>query len=133
LSSRSVAADTGDSARWVPRITLSRVDCRSSRCMLARMERFAQTRWARMSSGQYCLIRDLGLVKGGKGLRHHEVVLTLSCRGLVRFAVTVLREIRWREAGRGLLGIVRAVGRSRTEPGAAPDQALHQPDVAAEI
>jgi hypothetical protein len=35
------------------------------------MGRFAQTRWARMSSGQYCLIRDLGLVKGGKGLRHH--------------------------------------------------------------
>jgi hypothetical protein len=38
-----------------------------------------------MSSGRYCLIRDLGLVKGGKGLRHHEVVLELSWRGLVRF------------------------------------------------
>ncbi len=25
----------------------------------------------------YCLIRDLGLAKGGKGLRHHEVVLDL--------------------------------------------------------
>ncbi|WP_291608082.1 hypothetical protein [Bradyrhizobium sp.] len=37
-----------------------------------------------MSSGHYCLIRDLGLVKGGKGLRHHEVVLDLSWRGLFR-------------------------------------------------
>ena len=38
-----------------------------------------------MSSGQYCLIRDLGLVKGGKGLRHHEVVLQLSVRGIFQF------------------------------------------------
>lgn len=37
-----------------------------------------------MSSGHYCVIRDLGLVKGGKGLRHHEVVLDLSLRGLGR-------------------------------------------------
>jgi hypothetical protein len=101
--------------------------------MLARMERFAQTRWARMSSGQYCLIRDLGLVKGGKGLRHHEVVLTLSCRGVIHFAITVLRESRWGEAGRGLLGIARAFGRSRNDSGSATDRALHQPDIAAEI
>lgn len=62
--------------------------------MLARMGRFAQTRWARMSNGRYCLIRDLGLVKGGKGLRHHEVVLTLSLRGIIRFLITVARETR---------------------------------------
>ena len=48
------------------------------------MGRFRNSRLARMSSGQYCLIRDLGLVKGGKGLRHHEVVLDLSWRGLFR-------------------------------------------------
>ena len=35
-----------------------------------------------MSSGHYCLIRDLGLVKGGKGLRHREVALELTWRGL---------------------------------------------------
>jgi hypothetical protein len=46
------------------------------------MERFKDCRLARMSSGHYCLIRDLGLVKGGKGLRHHEVVLELTWRGL---------------------------------------------------
>lgn len=44
-----------------------------------------------MSSGQHCLIRDLGLVKGGKGLRHHEVVLELSWRGLFRFAMSRIR------------------------------------------
>jgi len=49
------------------------------------MVRFGNSRLARMSSGQYCLIRDLGLVKGGKGLRHHEVVLQLSWRGIFRF------------------------------------------------
>ncbi len=117
------------------------------------MGRFAQTRWARMSSGQYCLIRDLGLVKGGKGLRHHEVVLTLSLRGVIAFGITVLRESRWREAGRGLVGrgllgrgilgrgllgrglfgMVRGFGRTRPEAGSESNQGLHQPDIAAEI
>ncbi|AMN41334.1 hypothetical protein RHPLAN_28970 [Rhodoplanes sp. Z2-YC6860] len=32
---------------------------------------------ARMSNGTYCIIRDLGLVKGGKGLRHHECLLRI--------------------------------------------------------
>jgi hypothetical protein len=41
-----------------------------------------------MSSGRFCFIRDLGPVKGGKGLKHHEVVLELSWRGLVRFAAS---------------------------------------------
>ncbi|MES2194991.1 MAG: hypothetical protein V4517_11280 [Pseudomonadota bacterium] len=35
-----------------------------------------------MSSGRYCLIRDLGLVKGGKGLRHHEVLIAFSVRAV---------------------------------------------------
>jgi hypothetical protein len=77
------------------------------------MGRFAQTRWARMSSGQYCLIRDLGLVKGGKGLRHHEVVLTLSCRGILRFLIGVARQTRWRDVGRGLDRISRTADQSR--------------------
>jgi hypothetical protein len=60
------------------------------------MRRFENARLARMSSGHYCVIRDLGLVKGGKGLRHHEVVLQLSCRGLFAFAKSVLLEqARW--------------------------------------
>ena len=58
--------------------------------MLPPMLRRAQIRFAKMSSGHRCLIRDLGLVKGGKGLRHHEVVLELSLRGLFRFAASRL-------------------------------------------
>jgi hypothetical protein len=56
------------------------------------MGRFRGSRLARMSSGQYCLIRDLGPVKGGKGLRHHEVVLCLSWRGLVQFVLSISRD-----------------------------------------
>ena len=63
------------------------------------MRRFKNMRLARMSSGHYCVIRDLGLVKGGKGLRHHEVVLDLSWRGAFRFAKSVLRpRAGWPEA-----------------------------------
>jgi hypothetical protein len=59
--------------------------------MLRAMLRRVDIRFARMSSGHRCLIRDLGLVKGGKGLRHHEVVLEVSLRGLFRFAATRIR------------------------------------------
>ena len=45
---------------------------------------FRGCRLARMSSGRYCVVRDLGLVKGGKGMRHHEVVLPLSLRELMK-------------------------------------------------
>ncbi|UPK08523.1 hypothetical protein [Bradyrhizobium sp. 170] len=38
-----------------------------------------------MSSGTYCVIRDLGLVKGGKGMRHHEVLVTFSLRAALRW------------------------------------------------
>jgi hypothetical protein len=43
---------------------------------------FKNSRLARMSDGHYCLVRDLGLVKGGKGLRCHEVVVDFSFRGM---------------------------------------------------
>jgi hypothetical protein len=33
-----------------------------------------------MSDGHYCIIRDLGLVKGGKGMKHHEVLIGISVR-----------------------------------------------------
>ncbi len=45
---------------------------------------FRGCRLARMSSGRYCVVRDLGLIKGGKGMRHHEVVLPLSLRELMK-------------------------------------------------
>jgi hypothetical protein len=43
---------------------------------------------ARMSDGTYCIIRDLGLVKGGKGLRHHECLLRIP--GLLSSLVAVI-------------------------------------------
>ena len=52
-----------------------------------------------MSSGHYCVIRDLGLVKGGKGLRHHEVVLDLSPRGFWRGAFKFTKSLWRSEAG----------------------------------
>ena len=48
------------------------------------MLRWKNCRFARMSSGRYCLIRDLGLVKGGKGLRHHEVLVAFSVRAALQ-------------------------------------------------
>jgi hypothetical protein len=44
---------------------------------------FTGCRLARMSDGHYCLLRDLGPVKGGRGMRRHEVVIDFSWRGLV--------------------------------------------------
>ena len=80
------------------------------------MRRFGNTRLARMSSGHYCVIRDLGLVKGGKGLRHHEVVLDLSLRGI----------------GRGLAqGLAQGLGRgafkfAKSMFGARPEEAAQE-------
>jgi hypothetical protein len=38
-----------------------------------------------MSDGHYCVIRDLGPVRGGKGLKHHEVVFDFTWRALTNF------------------------------------------------
>ncbi|HMH71817.1 MAG TPA: hypothetical protein VK554_05850 [Bradyrhizobium sp.] len=43
---------------------------------------FKNCRLARMSNGEYCLIRDQGLVKGGRGLKHHETLIVFSVRGV---------------------------------------------------
>ena len=40
-------------------------------------------RLARMSDGHYCLLRDLGPVKGGRSMKHHEVVVDFSWGGVV--------------------------------------------------
>ena len=36
-----------------------------------------------MSDGHYCFVRDLGPVKGGKGMKHHEVIVDFNRRGIV--------------------------------------------------
>jgi hypothetical protein len=38
-----------------------------------------------MSDGHYCFVRDLGPVKGGKGMKHHEVIIDFNRRGVVKF------------------------------------------------
>lgn len=39
-----------------------------------------------MSDGALYLVRDLGPVKGGKGMKHHELIMPLSVRGLINVA-----------------------------------------------
>ena len=60
--------------------------------MLSRVRNhFQGAKFARMSSGTYCIIRDLGLVKGGKGMRHHEVLVTFSVKAAWRWMGHVLQ------------------------------------------
>ncbi|HEY2246429.1 MAG TPA: hypothetical protein VGH70_03195 [Bradyrhizobium sp.] len=35
-----------------------------------------------MSDGHFCFVRDLGPVKGGKGMKHHEVIIDFNRRGV---------------------------------------------------
>src|SRR6266700_4904616 len=48
--------------------------------------RYEKYRLARMSDGHYCLVRDLGPLKGGKGLKHHDVIVDFTLRGIVKFS-----------------------------------------------
>jgi hypothetical protein len=51
------------------------------------LRHFKSCHLARMSDGHFCIIRDLGPVKGGKGLKHHEVVVDFSWRALAGFVL----------------------------------------------
>ena len=55
---------------------------------------FRNCRLARMSDGHYCFMRDLGPVKGGKGMKHHEVVIDFNCRGIVTFVRSMFAKVR---------------------------------------
>jgi hypothetical protein len=57
---------------------------------------FRNCRLARMSDGHYCFVRDLGPVKGGKGMKHHEVVLDLNRRGIATFVRRMFAGLRER-------------------------------------
>ena len=50
-----------------------------------------------MSDGHYCFVRDLGPVKGGKGMKHHEVVLDLNRRGIATFVRRLVASLRERQ------------------------------------
>jgi hypothetical protein len=45
---------------------------------------FKGAQLVRMSNGDYCFVRPLGLVRGGKGLRHHENLLRLTPEGVAQ-------------------------------------------------
>lgn len=77
---------------------------------------------ARMSSGTYCIIRPLGLVKGGKGLKHHENLLTLSAGGFVSKFI----EVAGRLAGPIAVGRSGAPAREPYRGQAALDAPSHQ-------
>jgi len=84
------------------------------------MFRFKNCRLARMSSGRYCLIRDLGPVKGGKGLRHHEVLIAFSVRAALQRIRRGALE-RFNPAPRSTPDVGSSVqGRSRLRPMAHP-------------
>ena len=68
-----------------------------------------------MSDGHYCLVRDLGPVKGGKGLKHHEVVVDFSLRGIRDVSKRVILEGARRIAQ-------RARSRTRAEGGDEVEQ-----------
>ena len=58
---------------------------------------FRNCRLARMSDGHYCFVRDLGPVKGGKGTKHHVVIIDFNRRGmgaLLKHTFARLREPR---------------------------------------
>jgi len=55
---------------------------------------FENCRLARMSDGHYCIVRDLGLVKGGKGMKHHEVIVDFNRRGMVALLKRMLAMLR---------------------------------------
>jgi len=82
---------------------------------------FRNCRLARMSNGEYCLIRDQGLVKGGRGLKHHETLMVFSIRGLA----AKLRQspkangFRARDflGGRYFLRLARSLARSMSHSG----------------
>src|SRR5438093_529312 len=87
-----------------------------------RMLKFKSCRLARMSNGRYCVIRDLGLVKGGKGMKHHDGVLTLTpsgiLAGLFRLAAFVAGAIRRRPSNRHPVdNSPRAAGEPRERAG----------------
>ena len=63
---------------------------------------FKGGRIARMSDGSCCIVRDLGLVKGGKGLRHFECLLRLTIGGVFSKLVQIVRHDHKRSEDRRL-------------------------------
>ena len=82
---------------------------------------FRNCRLARMSNGEYCLIRDQGLVKGGRGLKLHETLITFSIRGIAAKFRQSPKANGTRErdslSGRGLVKLGRGLARTKSHLG----------------
>jgi hypothetical protein len=90
--------------------------------MLSRVRNhFQGAKFARMSSGTYCVIRDLGLVKGGKGMRHHEVLVTFSLKAAWRWTAAVSKAaVASRKRSGWLEGIPESMSENASQAVAAP-------------
>ena len=60
---------------------------------------FKEPKLACMSDGTLCLVRDLGLVKGGKGMKCHEALMAFSVRGLLASLLSFALQRRVAGAG----------------------------------
>jgi len=68
-----------------------------------------------MSDGHYCFVRDLGPVKGGKGMKHHEVIIDFDRRGMIKFFDRLFARSREQERDRELLPVrIRVDARERS-------------------
>ncbi len=82
---------------------------------------FQGAKFARMSSGTYCIIRDLGLVKGGKGMRHHEVLVTFSFKAAWRWMTGVSKAaVASRKRAGWFQGIPEDISENASQAVAAP-------------
>ena len=90
--------------------------------MLSRVRNhFQGAKFARMSSGTYCIIRDLGLVKGGKGMRHHEVLVTFSFKAAWRWMTGVSKAaVASRKRSGWFQGIPENISENASQAVAAP-------------
>ncbi len=77
--------------------------------------RFRDCRIARMSNGEYCLIRDQGPVKGGRGLKHHETLLVFSRRGLAAKIVELWKQTDRPSVISSFGNVLRRLARARAK------------------
>ena len=73
-----------------------------------------------MSDGHYCFVRDLGPVKGGKGMKHHEVVLDLNRRGIATFVRRMFVGVRKHESSQPVSARLSAQESSAVRLAASP-------------
>ncbi len=83
---------------------------------------------ARMSNGDYCIVRPLGLVKGGKGMKHFLMLLRLTPRGIASKLVEIVRTVAERPddnrfGEKSLAGVPIAFKRDRVSPRPAEGRA----------